>query len=50
MKPESKPTAQGTPSKAPVLVLSIHEKWVQPLRKLGYESLEGIKGKEKHGV
>jgi hypothetical protein len=47
MKPESKPTAQGTPPKAPVLELGIPEEWVEPLQDLSYESLEKTKGKEK---
>ena len=50
MKPESKPTAQGNPSKAPVLELGIPEEWVKALQDLGYESIEKIKAKEKPGV
>lgn len=49
MKPESKPTAQATPSKEPFLALGIPEEWVQPLQELGYDSVEKIKAEDKPG-
>jgi lysyl-tRNA synthetase, class II len=49
MKPESKPKAQGTPSKEPFLVPGIPEEWVEPLQELGCDSVEKIKAEDKPG-
>ncbi|MGW8314149.1 MAG: lysine--tRNA ligase, partial [Bacteroidales bacterium] len=49
MRPESKPTAQGKPSKEPFLALGIPEEWVEPLQELGYDSVDKIKAEEKPG-
>ena len=47
MKPESKPTAQGKPSKEPCLAPGIPEEWVEPLLDLGYDPVDKLKSEEK---
>ncbi len=49
MRPESKPTAQGKPSKESFLELGIPEEWVEPLQELGYDSVDKIMAEEKPG-
>jgi hypothetical protein len=43
MKPESRPKAQGKPSREPYLNLGIPEEWVKPLLDLGYDSVDKLK-------
>jgi len=49
MKPESKPKAQGQPSREPFLALGIPEEWVEHLQELGYDSVDKIKAEDKPG-
>ena len=46
MKPESRPRAQGKPSREPYLNLGIPEEWVEPLLDLGYDSVDKLKAEE----
>ena len=49
MRPETKPKAQGKPSKESFLELGIPEEWIEPLQALGYDSVDQLKVEEKPG-
>ena len=50
MRPETKPKAQGTPSIEPFLELGIPGEWIEPLKELGYDSVDKLKEEEKPGL